>query len=411
MRSSYEHLQFMMKNVLDHLGYPNDLYELIKEPSRVMKVRFPVRMDDDSVKIFTGFRAQHHDVFGVTQGNVHFRPNITEDEIAALSILRSVKSSNLQLPLGGSSGGVICDLRELSFRELERLCRGYIRAIHHIIGPNMDIPSSDASVDPQIMAWMMDEYSRLHTGMDPNFITGKPFILGGIKNKQTAVEQGVYHTIYALIDEYHLPLKDTKVMIHGSGIIGSYIAQKLYQLGVKVVGISDPQKAIYNPDGLNIPMVFKQKDNFGIFTRVIKDTITLDEFWEQDNDILLLTTKQDQVDVNIAKKLRTSFIVETVNNTLDQAAIDYLHEQETVMVPEVLATNGGIVYAYLEWMEYKQGKKFTDKEVDDNFKEIIQHAIKEAKYTSLQKKVNMYLASYMIGMKNQVEAIRYRGWL
>ncbi|KAB8138360.1 Glu/Leu/Phe/Val dehydrogenase [Gracilibacillus oryzae] len=411
MRSGYEHLQHMIKDALTQLGYPDDIYELIKEPSRLMKVRFPVRMDDDSVKIFTGFRAQHHDVFGVTQGNVHFRPDITEDEIAALSILRSVKASNLQLPLGGSSGGIICDLRELSFRELERLCRAYIRAIQHIIGPSIDIPTSDASVDPQIMAWMMDEYSRLHTGVNPNFITGKPYILGGINNKQTAVEKGVYHTVNALIDVYHLPVKDTRVMIHGTGIIGSYLAEKLYQAGIKIVGISDPQKALYNPDGLNIPMLLKQKDNFGIFSRMIKDTISLEEFLEKENDMFIITSKQEQVDLHIAKKLNTSFILETVNNTLDKEAIHYLDEKGIVMIPEVLATNGGIVYAYLEWMEYKQGKKFTDKEIDDYLKQIILHAIEEAKYTSLKKKVNMYSASYMLGMKNQAEAIRYRGWL
>lgn len=400
-----------MKDVLDQLGYPDEVYQLMKEPTRIMRIRFPVRMDDDSVKIFTGYRAQHHDVFGVTQGNVHFRPNITEEEIAALAILRSVKSSNLQIPLGGSSGGIVCDLRELSFRESERLCRGYIRSIHHIIGPNIDIPSSDAAVDPQMMAWMMDEYSRLHTGMNPNFIAGKPFVLGGINNKQTAVEQGVYHTIHALIDEYNLPLKETKVMIHGTGNIGSYLARMLNDSGVKVVGISDPQNAVYHPDGLNIPEILKQKDHFGIVTRFIDESISIDEFMEKESDLLILTTKQEQVNVNIAKKLNTSIIVETVNNTLDQEAINHLHSRGIEMVPEVLATNGGIVYAYLEWLEYKQGKKFTDKEIEEYFKDIIHLAIKEAKYTSLKKNINMYLASYMIGMKNQAEAIRYRGWL
>ncbi|GAE91337.1 NAD-specific glutamate dehydrogenase [Gracilibacillus boraciitolerans JCM 21714] len=163
MQKAYTHLQEMMLEILKKLGYPNEVYQFLKEPTMSIKVRIPVRMDDDTVRIFTGYRTKHHDVFGITQGNVHFRPDLTEEEVSQLAILRSVKTSNLQIPLGGSSGGgVVCDIRELSFHELERICRGYIRAIHQVIGPEIDILSSDASMDPQLIAWMMDEYSQLN---------------------------------------------------------------------------------------------------------------------------------------------------------------------------------------------------------------------------------------------------------
>jgi glutamate dehydrogenase len=401
----------MMKDVLTQLGYPKDMYELLKEPLKVLKVRIPVKMDDDTVQIFTAYRSQHHDVFGITQGNVHFRPDLTEEEIAALSILRSVKASNLQLPIGGSSGGIICDPRKLSYRELERLSRGYIRAIHHNIGPHIDIPSSDASLDAQIIAWMMDEYSRLHCEVDPNFISGKPYILGGLKYKESAIEQGIFHTLCAMIDEYHLNVKETKVIIHGSGAIASYIANKLYQIGVKVIGISDPQKAIYDEEGINIPDLFKHKDNFGIFNYDKDKSISLEEFWFIPNDFVVLTTKHEQVDIDLAQKLHTRFILETVNHTLTKDAIQLLHEKDVIMIPEVLTTNGGIVYAYLEWLEYKQGKRFSEKEIETLFNEIIQNALQLAKRTSVKFKVNMYTSSYMIGLKNQAEAIRYRGWI
>ncbi len=272
MQKGYMHLQEMMLELLNQMGYPNEIYQLLKQPTRSLKVRIPVRMDDDSVKIFTGYRARHHDVFGITQGNVHFRPDITEEEISQLAILRSVKTSNMQIPLGGSSGGVVCDVRELSFRELERVCRGYIRAIQQVIGPETDILSSDASLNPQIMAWMMDEYSQLHTNINPNFIAGKPYVLGGIQNKEIAVEKGVLSTTQSILS-YQVSSKDQGIMIHGIGQIGSFLAAELYQQGYKVIGISDPQGAIYDKAGLDIPNILSKKDSFGLVTRAIPNCI------------------------------------------------------------------------------------------------------------------------------------------
>lgn len=399
-----------MEDVLRQLGYPNEIYHLLKEPSRVLKVRIPVRMDDDKIRIFTGYRIQHHDLFGVTQGNVHFRPTLTEKEVSALAILRSVKASNLQLPLGGSCGGVVCDPRELSYRELERLCRGYVRVIQHVIGPQLDIPSSDASLDPQIMAWMMDEYSRLNANEDPNFITGKPFVLGGLKKKEEAIKQGILQTILSLTEQHQLDLHNTRILIHGTGQIGSYLADALYEKGAKIVGISDPQAAIFEEDGIDIPELWKSKDRFGIITRN-KNSITIEELMRQQADVLILTTKNEQITKELAEQLHSTFIVETVSHTLEREAIHFLHQQQVQIIPEVLSTTGGIIYAYIEWMEHKQGKKFTDDEITELFGTINKQAIQAVSDIAEQKDVNLYTASYMIGLRNQAEALRFRGWL
>ncbi|QGH34817.1 glutamate dehydrogenase [Gracilibacillus salitolerans] len=410
MVKGYKHLQEMMEHLLKQLGYPNEIFHLLKEPAKAMKVRFPVRMDDDSVKIFTGYRAVHHDVFGMTQGNVHFRPNLTEEEVSQLAILRSVKTSNMQIPVGGSSGGVMCDVRELSYRELEKLCRGYVRAIQRVIGPDTDILSSDASVNPQIMAWMMDEYSQLNTGSDPNFIAGKPYVLGGIKDKELAIEKGIIATIRSIQTE--LNQKQTKgIMIHGVGQIGGYIAHQLYALGHKIIGLSDPQGALYDPEGLDIPNILKRKDSFGLVTKAFPDRISIEEFLQKECDMLVLTAKGEQITSDLARYMRAESILETINESIDKRALDIFIEKNVDVIPEVLTTTGGIVYAYLEWLEYKQGIKYTEDEVEKKFINIINQAIKQVCYVSENKNVNIYMASYMIGLKNQAEAVRFRGWI
>ncbi|WP_058307558.1 Glu/Leu/Phe/Val family dehydrogenase [Gracilibacillus massiliensis] len=409
MQKGYIDLQEMMFELLNKMGYPDEIYELLKEPTKTTKVRIPVRMDDDSVKIFTGFRTMHHDVFGITQGNVHFRPDLTEEEISQLAILRSVKTSNMQIPLGGSSGGVVCDVRELSYRELERVCRGYIRAIQRVIGPDVDVLSSDASIDPQIMAWMMDEYSLLNTHTNPNFITGKPVVLGGIKNKETAIEKGILSTIQSLLQDDKQQRQG--IMIHGVGRVGSYLATSLHLLGYKIIGISDPQGAVYNSAGLDVPNILSKKDNFGLVTKSIPESIDLDSFLQKECDMLVLTARGEQITSETADRINANVILETITNSIEKSALEILFKKQVSIIPEVLTTTGGIIYAYLEWLEYKQGIKYTEEEVNRRLHAIIHEAIKQVRYISENKHVNIYMASYMVGLKNQAEAIRFRGWI
>lgn len=183
--------QIVIHRALEKLGYPEEVYELLKEPIRVLTVRIPVRMDDGSVKIFTGYRAQHNDAVGPTKGGVRFHPNVTEREVKALSIWMTLKCGIVDLPYGGGKGGIVCDPRTMSFRELERLSRGYVRAISQIVGPSKDIPAPDVFTNSQIMAWMMDEYSRIREFDSPGFITGKPLVLGGSHGRETATAKGV----------------------------------------------------------------------------------------------------------------------------------------------------------------------------------------------------------------------------
>jgi len=247
-----ESTQTIIHEALTKLGYPEEVYELLKEPLRILTVRIPVRMDDGSIKIFTGYRAQHNDSVGPTKGGVRFHPDVTETEVKALSIWMSLKAGIVDLPYGGGKGGIVCDPREMSFRELEALSRGYVRAISQIVGPTKDIPAPDVFTNSQIMAWMMDEYSRIREFDSPGFITGKPLVLGGSHGRETATAKGVTICIREAAKKKGIALEGARVVVQGFGNAGSFLAKFMHDAGAKVVGISDAYGALYDPDGLDI---------------------------------------------------------------------------------------------------------------------------------------------------------------
>src|SRR5690625_2643996 len=235
--------QAIVKDALDRLGYPNEVYELLKDPIRMLTVRIPIKMDDGSTKVFTGYRAQHNDAIGPTKGGVRFHPEVSEIEVSALAIWMSIKSGIMDLPYGGGKGGIICDPRELSFRELEALSRGYVRAISQFVGPTKDIPAPDIFTNSQIMAWMMDEYSHIDELNSPGFITGKPIVLGGSHGRESATAKGVTICIEEAAKKRDFELEGAGVVVQGFGNAGSFLAKFLHEAGAKVVGISEDRKS------------------------------------------------------------------------------------------------------------------------------------------------------------------------
>lgn len=228
------------------MGCDESLYELLKEPLRLLTVRIPVKMDDGSVKVFTGYRAQHNDAVGPTKGGIRFHPGVTEEEVKALSMWMSIKCGIADLPYGGGKGGIQCDPRKLSFGELERLSRGYVRAISQLVGPTKDIPAPDVFTNSQIMAWMMDEYSRIREFDSPGFITGKPLVLGGSIGRESSTAMGVVLLLREAAHVAGIPIEGARVIIQGFGNAGSFLAQFLHEAGAKVVGISDAHGALYD---------------------------------------------------------------------------------------------------------------------------------------------------------------------
>ena len=403
--------QIVIKEALSKLGYGNEMFELLKEPLRMLTVRIPVRMDDGNVKVFTGYRAQHCDAVGPTKGGVRFHPDVNVEEVTALSIWMSLKCGIVDLPYGGGKGGVVCDPRDMSFPEIERLSRGYVRAISQVVGPTKDIPAPDVFTNSQIMSWMLDEYSRIREFDSPGFITGKPLVLGGSHGRETATARGVVHCIEEAAKQTEINLKGARVVVQGFGNAGSYLAKFMHDAGAKVIGISDAYGALYNEAGLDIEYLLDRRDSFGTVTKLFKNTITNQELLELPCDILVPAAISNQITKENAHKISAKVVVEAANGPTTLEATKILTERGILLVPDVLASSGGVTVSYFEWVQNNLGYYWSEEEVATKLREKIVKSFDDVYKTSLKHKVDMRLAAYMVGVRKMAEASRYRGWV
>lgn len=403
--------QQVIETALTKLGYDSAYYELLKEPLRLLTVRIPVKMDDGKVKVFTGYRAQHNDAVGPTKGGVRFHPDVTAEEVKALSMWMSIKCGLTNLPYGGGKGGIQCDPRTMSFGELERLSRGYVRAISQLVGPTKDIPAPDVFTNAQIMAWMMDEYSRIREFDSPGFITGKPLVLGGSIGRESSTAQGVSIVLHEAAAVLGIPIKGARVIIQGFGNAGSFLAKFLHDAGANIVGISDAAGALYNPNGLDIDHLMDRRDSFGCVTNLFPNRITNQELLIQDCDILIPAAIENQITEDNAYLIKAKLLVEAANGPTTQAATEILTKRGIMIVPDVLASAGGVVVSYFEWVQNNQGFYWTEEEVNTRLKKILVDAFNNVYQTSLEKKTDMRLSAYMVGLKRTAEAVKWRGWV
>ncbi|WP_149453970.1 Glu/Leu/Phe/Val family dehydrogenase [Pasteuria penetrans] len=403
--------QTEVKRALDKLGYPSQVYELLKEPLRVLTVRIPIRMDDGSISVFTGFRAQHNDAVGPTKGGVRFHPDVTEAEVKALSIWMSLKAGIVDLPYGGGKGGIICDPRHMSFRELEGLSRGYVRAISQLVGPTKDIPAPDVFTNSQIMAWMMDEYSRIREFDSPGFITGKPLVLGGSRGRETATARGVTIMIREAVKQCGLSLEGARVAVQGFGNAGSFLAKFMHDAGAKVVGISDVHGALYDSKGLDIDNLLDRRDSFGTVTRLFPNTMTNRELLEFPCDILVPAAIGNQITAQNAGNIQAKIVVEAANGPTTLEATRILTSRGVLLVPDVLASAGGVTVSYFEWVQNNQGYYWTEDVIEKKLESIMVKSFSNVYDTAKARDIDMRLAAYMVGVRKMAEAARFRGWV
>lgn len=403
--------QEVIKDSLNKLGFGEEMYELMKEPMRMLTVRIPVKMDDGSVKVFTGFRAQHNDSVGPTKGGVRYHPDVTEEEVKAMSMWMTIKCGIVNLPYGGGKGGIICDPRTMSMGEIERLSRGYVRAISQIVGPTKDIPAPDVYTNSQIMAWMMDEYSTLNEHDSPGFITGKPIVLGGSQGREKATAQGVTICIEEAAKKRGLALKDARIVIQGFGNAGSFLSKFLYDAGAKIVGISDAYGALHDPDGLDIDYLLDRRDSFGTVTTLFDNTISNKELFELDCDIIVPAAVANQITAENAPNIKASIVVEAANGPTTEEATRILTERGILLVPDVLASAGGVTVSYFEWVQNNQGYYWPENEVNEKLHAKLVEAFDNVYETAENRRINMRLAAYMVGLRNVAEASRFRGWV
>jgi glutamate dehydrogenase len=403
--------QQVIQSALLKLGYEKEFYELLKEPLRLLTVRIPVRMDDGKVQVFTGYRAQHNDAVGPTKGGIRFHPDVTEEEVKALSMWMSIKCGIANLPYGGGKGGICCDPRNMSFRELERLSRAYVRAISQLVGPTKDIPAPDVFTNSQIMAWMMDEYSEIREFESPGFITGKPVVLGGSLGRETSTAKGVTIILREAAKILNIPIEQAKIIIQGFGNAGSFLAKFLYDAGAKVVGISDAQGGLYDPDGLDIPSLLDKRDSFGSVTHLFHDRISNQHLLIQECDILIPAAIENQITEENASAIKAKILVEAANGPTTTVATKILTEKGVLLVPDVLASSGGVVVSYFEWVQNNQGYYWSENEVNEKLEEILVRSFQNIYQASINQKVDMRLAAYIVGLRRMAEAIHWRGWV
>lgn len=403
--------QAVIRTALEKLGYPEEVYELLKEPLRTLTVRIPVKMDDGSVRVFTGYRAQHNDAVGPTKGGIRFHPEVSENEVKALSIWMSLKCGIFDLPYGGGKGGVIADPRNMSFREIEALSRGYIRAISQIVGPAKDVPAPDVFTDGQTMAWMMDEYSKMKEHNAPGFITGKPIMLGGSLGRVTATSKGVAIVIREAAKKQGIELKGAKVVVQGFGNVGSYLAKFMHDMGAKVIGISDAYGALHDPNGLDIPYLLERRDSFGTVTKLFSNTITNKELLEIECDILVPAALENQITEENASFIKAKIVVEGANGPTTPEGSRILDERGITVVPDVLANAGGVTVSYFEWVQNNQGYYWSEEEVERKLDSMMVKSFNEVYETANSRRVDMRLAAYMVGVRRMAEASRLRGWI
>ncbi|MBL0847791.1 Glu/Leu/Phe/Val dehydrogenase [Mammaliicoccus fleurettii] len=402
--------QEIISVALNKLGFDEGMYDLIKEPMRLLTVRIPVRMDDGSVKTFTGYRAQHNDAVGPTKGGVRFHPDVDVEEVTALSMWMTLKCGIVDLPYGGGKGGIVCDPRQMSIHEVERLSRGYVRAISQIVGPTKDIPAPDVFTNSQIMAWMMDEYSQMDEFNSPGFITGKPIVLGGSQGRDRSTALGVVIAIEQAAKRRGKTIEGSRVVIQGFGNAGSFLAKFLYDQGAKIVGISDAYGALHDPEGLDIDYLLDRRDSFGTVTNLFDDTISNKELFEIDCDILVPAAISNQITEENANDIKANIIVEAANGPTTMGATKILSERGILLVPDVLASAGGVTVSYFEWVQNNQGYYWTEEEVNEKLREKLVKAFDTVYNLSENRKIDMRLAAYIVGIKRTAEAARYRGW-
>ena len=284
-------------------------------------------------------------------------------------------------------------------------------AISQFVGPTKDIPAPDVYTNSQIMAWMMDEYSRLRENDSPGFITGKPIVLGGSQGREKATAQGVTICIEEAAKKRGIDLKDARIVIQGFGNAGSFLSKFLYDAGAKIVGISDAYGALHDPNGLDIDYLLDRRDSFGTVTTLFENTITNKELFELDCDIIVPAAVSNQITAENAPNIKASIVVEAANGPTTEEATRILTNRGVLLVPDVLASAGGVTVSYFEWVQNNQGYYWTEDEVNEKLRTKLIAAFENVYNTAQSRRVDMRLAAYMVGLRNVAEASRFRGWV
>ncbi|CCQ94582.1 NAD-specific glutamate dehydrogenase [[Clostridium] ultunense Esp] len=411
-----ESAQKQVKAACDALGLEPAVYEILKEPQRMIEVSIPVKMDDGTMKVFKGYRAVHNDAIGPGKGGIRFHPGVNPDEVKALSVWMTFKCGVMGVPYGGGKGGITVDPLTLSQGELERLSRGYIRGLYKYLGEKIDVPAPDVGSNGQVMAWMVDEYNRLTGGSNLGVLTGKPVEWGGSKGRNEATGFGVSVIAREAARELGIEMKGAKVAIQGFGNVGSYTVKNVQGQGATIVAVGEwapsvGTYALYNKDGLDFADMKAYMDEHRNLVGYPKaKQISLDEFWELDVDILIPAALENAVTVEVAEKINAKLVCEAANGPITPDADKVLERRGIPVTPDILTNAGGVTVSYFEWVQNLYGYYWEEKEVEEKQEIAMVNAFKDIWALKQEKDVTIREAAYMISVKKVADVMKLRGW-
>jgi glutamate dehydrogenase (NAD(P)+) len=407
----FENAIEQLNAVADRLNLDEGMREVLRHCKREFTVNFPVNMDDGSIRVFTGYRVHHNEARGPVKGGLRYSPNVSLDDVRALSMWMTWKCAVAGLPYGGAKGGVIVDPRALSKRELERLTRRFAADIGILIGPDEDVPAPDMGTDGQIMAWIMDTYSMMHGHSVPAVVTGKPVTIGGSSGRIEATGRGVLFVTQAACVDHGVALEGARVAVQGFGNVGSVAAKLLSDAGAKIVAISDSNGGLYNADGLgDIDEILALKHEHGFIPDGARGArVTNAELLELPVDILIPAALEGQIHGGNAARIQAPMIVEAANGPTTPEADRILNAKGVYVVPDILANAGGVIVSYFEWVQDLQSFFWEEDEVNVKLKRIIERAFREVVAVRDEHGCTMREAAYILAVRRVVEATEVRG--
>jgi len=393
----------------DLMGLDGETRELLQTPFREIQVKIPVRMDDGRVKVFVGYRVQHNNARGPMKGGIRYHPRVDLNEVRSLAALMTWKTAVVAIPFGGAKGGVACDPKILSPAELERLTRTFVSMLDPVIGPYQDIPAPDVNTNAQVMAWIMDEYSRRH-GYTPGVVTGKPVDLGGSKGREEATGRGCVFVLEEAAREYRLNLGTARVVVQGIGNVGSHAARFIGELGARVIAISDSGGGIHHPDGLPVEAVLAYKAEKGSLAGFPNSkAISNEDLLELDCDILIPSALGGVIHKFNADRIRAKVVAEAANSPTTTTAEAILEKKGIVVIPDILANAGGVTVSYFEWTQNLQQLAWEEEKVNRELKKIMIRSYQQVASVAREKKAALRVAAYSVAIDKVVRATRLRG--
>jgi glutamate dehydrogenase (NAD(P)+) len=395
----------------DHMGLEDDLRVVFWTPYREVTVQIPVKLSDGKVHVFSGYRIQHNGARGPYKGGIRFHPEVDVDEVRALASLMTWKTAVAGVPFGGAKGGVNCPAENLNRSELQTITRSFMDKIEKVLGPTRDIPAPDVNTNAQTMAWMMDEYGKLH-GHTPAICTGKPLELEGSFGREAATGRGCVYMFREAAPHLGLSPADTTFAVQGFGNVGSWAARIMQQLGAKMVAVSDAHGAIQSDDGIDANALHDHIAEGNLITDFEGvEEIDPDDLIAVACDVFIPAALGGMIHEGNAERMQCKVLVEGANSPTTPAADEILRNRDVYVIPDVMANAGGVVVSYFEWVQNLQHMRWEEREVNDRLGTIMRRAYREVSARSKEEGIDLREASYLVGIERVVEAARIRGYI